>query len=104
MGRPGTPVMPGSVVRIRSPNDRGTTAMTAWSLDKHGPVTVLAFSRLPDGVIDFAVLLELGDLLETCAADQTGGGSNDTLISDHPQSAPKSSATSRCYRRDDIPS
>jgi len=42
--------------------------MTAWSLDKHGPVTVLAFKptcRTASSI--FAVLLELGDLLETCA-------------------------------------
>ncbi len=43
--------------------------MSAWSLETHGAVAVLTFSRPPENFIDFAALLQLGDLLESCAAD-----------------------------------
>ncbi|MEV4319463.1 enoyl-CoA hydratase/isomerase family protein [Actinocrispum sp. NPDC049592] len=43
--------------------------MSAWSLETHGSVAVLAFGRPPENFIDFAALLQLGDLLESCATD-----------------------------------
>jgi len=43
--------------------------MSAWSLRRHGPVAVLTFSSPPKNYLGFADLIELGDLLETCAAE-----------------------------------
>lgn len=46
--------------------------MSAWSLRRNGAVAVLTFARPPENFIDFAALLELGDLLESCAEDRPG--------------------------------
>ncbi|NIH83810.1 enoyl-CoA hydratase-related protein [Amycolatopsis granulosa] len=46
--------------------------MNGWSFDRHGAVAVLTFRRPPVNLIDFAALLELGDLLERCAAEPEG--------------------------------
>lgn len=39
-----------------------------WQQEAHGAVAVLTFSRPPDNYMNFAGLIELGDLLEACAA------------------------------------
>jgi len=36
----------------------------AWAVERYGAVTVVAFSRPPNGLVDFASMIELGDLLE----------------------------------------
>jgi len=41
--------------------------MASWAVERYGAVTVLAFSRLPSGVVDPASMIELGDLLEAFA-------------------------------------
>jgi enoyl-CoA hydratase len=38
--------------------------MTTWAVERYGALTVLAFSRPPDNLVDFASMIELGDLLE----------------------------------------
>ena len=42
--------------------------MTSWAVERYGAVTVLAFSRPPSNLVDFASMIELGDLLEGFAA------------------------------------
>jgi enoyl-CoA hydratase len=46
--------------------------MSAWTVERHGSVAVLVFGRPPENFADFASLVELGDLLESCAADPAG--------------------------------
>lgn len=41
--------------------------MSTWTLDQHDPVAVLTFSRPPDNFMDFASMIELGDLLDDLA-------------------------------------
>jgi len=43
--------------------------MGSWTTGERGAVAVLTFARPPENLIDFAALLELGDLLEAYAAD-----------------------------------
>jgi enoyl-CoA hydratase len=38
--------------------------MASWAVDRYGAVTVVALRRPPSGLIDFASMIELGDLLE----------------------------------------
>jgi enoyl-CoA hydratase len=38
--------------------------MTTWAVERYGALTVLAFSRPPGNLVDFASMIELGDLLE----------------------------------------
>jgi enoyl-CoA hydratase len=38
--------------------------MASWAVERYGAVTVVAFSRPPSGLVDFASMIELADLLE----------------------------------------
>jgi enoyl-CoA hydratase len=42
--------------------------MTTWTSEQHGAVAVLTFARPPQNMMDFASMIELGDLLEDAAS------------------------------------
>jgi enoyl-CoA hydratase len=43
--------------------------MPTWTLERHGALAVLVFSRPPSNLVDFASIIELGDHLEALAAE-----------------------------------
>ena len=43
--------------------------MSTWTTELHGSVALLTFTRPPQNLVDFASMIELGDLLDDLAAN-----------------------------------